>query len=142
MKTAAIENIVHGLEPIALIIKAEFDEPGIHFFTPQNFSQQVAFMRRPKGHKIAPHIHNLISRKIFYTQELLVIRSGRVKVNLYSSSKEYIGTRILEVGDIILLCGGGHSFEMLEESSLIEVKQGPYAGEEDKVIFEENQQCK
>ena len=137
-----IENIVHGLEPIALIIKAEFDEPGINFFTPQNFSQQVAFMRRPKGHKIAPHIHNLISRQIFYTQELLVIRSGRVKVNLYSSSKEYIGTRILEVGDIILLCGGGHSFEMLEESSLIEVKQGPYAGEEDKVIFEENQQCK
>ena len=142
MKTAAIENIVHGLEPIALIIKAEFDEPGINFFTPQNFSQQVAFMRRPKGHKIAPHIHNLISRQIFYTQELLVIRSGRVKVNLYSSSKEFIGTRILEVGDIILLCGGGHSFEMLEESSLIEVKQGPYAGEEDKVIFEENQQCK
>jgi len=142
MKTSAIENIVHGLEPIALIIKAEFDEPGINFFTPQNFSQQVAFMRRPKGHKIAPHIHNLISRQIFYTQELLVIRSGRVKVNLYSSSKEYIGTRILEVGDIILLCGGGHSFEMLEESSLIEVKQGPYAGEEDKAIFEENQQCK
>jgi mannose-6-phosphate isomerase-like protein (cupin superfamily) len=63
-------------------------------------------------------------------------------VNLYSSSKEFIGTRILEVGDIILLCGGGHSFEMLEESSMIEVKQGPYAGEEDKVIFEENQQCK
>jgi mannose-6-phosphate isomerase-like protein (cupin superfamily) len=142
MKTSAIENIVHGLEPIALIIKAEFDEPGIHFFTPQNFSQQVAFMRRPKGHKIAPHIHNLISRQIFYTQELLVIRYGRVKVNLYSSSKEFIGTRILEVGDIILLCGGGHSFEMLEESSMIEVKQGPYAGEEDKVIFEENQQCK
>jgi len=142
MKTSAIENIVHGLEPIALIIKAEFDEPGINFFTPQNFSQQVAFMRRPKGHKIAPHIHNLISRQIFYTQELLVIRSGRVKVNLYSSSKEFIGTRILEVGDIILLCGGGHSFEMLEESSLIEVKQGPYAGKEDKVIFEENQQCK
>jgi len=140
MTTSAIENIVHGLEPIALIIKAEFDEPGINFFTPQNFSQQVAFMKRPKGHKIAPHIHNLISRQIFYTQELLVIRSGRVKVNLYSSSKEFIGTRILEVGDIILLCGGGHSFEMLEESSMIEVKQGPYAGEEDKVIFEENQQ--
>ena len=142
MKTSAIENIVHGLEPIALIIKAEFDEPGIQFFTPPNFSQQVAFMRHPKGHKIAPHIHNLISRQIFYTQELLAIRYGRVKVNLYSSSKEFIGTRILEVGDIILLCGGGHSFEMLEESSMIEVKQGPYAGEDDKVIFEENQQCK
>ena len=129
---------MHGIEHIALVIKAEYDEPGIHFLTPKNYSQQVAFMRRPKGHKIAPHVHNLISRQVFYTQEVLVIRYGRVKVNLYSSAKEFIGARILEVGDIILLCGGGHSFEMLEDSSMIEVKQGPYAGEDDKVIFDEN----
>ena len=96
-------------------------------------------MRHPKGHKIAPHIHNLIPRQVFYTQEVLIVRYGRVKVNLYSSNKEYIGSRILEVGDIILLCGGGHSFEILEETSMIEVKQGPYTGDEDKVIFEENQ---
>jgi mannose-6-phosphate isomerase-like protein (cupin superfamily) len=139
MTISYIENIVHGLEPIAMIIKAEFDVPGIHFFTPKNYSQQVAIMKHPKGHKIAPHIHNLISRQVFYTQEVLIVRYGRVKVNLYSSNKKFIGTRILEVGDIILLCGGGHSFEMLEEASMIEVKQGPYAGEEDKEIFEENQ---
>lgn len=138
MNASFIENIVHELEPIALIIKAQFDKPGIHFFTPKNFSQQVAFMRHPKGHKIAPHIHNLISRHVFYTQEVLIVRYGKVKVHLYSSSKEFIGSRILEEGDIILLCGGGHSFEMIEETSMIEVKQGPYAGQEDKVIFEEN----
>lgn len=138
MNTSFIENIVHGLEHIALIIKAKFDKPGIHFFTPKNFSQQVAIMRHPKGHKIAPHIHNLKSRRVFYTQEVLIVRYGRVKANLYSSNKEFIGTRILEEGDIILLCGGGHSFEMLEEASMIEVKQGPYSGEKDKMIFEEN----
>ena len=61
-----------------------------------------------------------------------------MKVNLYASSKEYIGDRILYSGDLILLCGGGHSFEMLEETSMIEVKQGPFAGDGDKIRFDED----
>ena len=132
-----VETIVHGLEPLALIIKAEFNEPGVHFFTPDSFSQQVAFMKHPAGYKIAPHVHNMVNRQVLYTQEVLLIRRGRLRVNLYSSSKEFITSRDLEAGDVILLCGGGHSFEMLEETSMIEVKQGPYAGEDDKTRFEE-----
>ena len=137
MTNPHIENIVHGLEPLALIIKAEFNEPGVHFFTPDSFSQQVAFMKHPAGYKIAPHVHNMVNRQVLYTQEVLLIRRGRLRVNLYSSSKEFITSRDLEAGDVILLCGGGHSFEMLEETSMIEVKQGPYAGEDDKTRFEE-----
>ena len=135
MNSSHIETIVDGLEPIALIIKAEFDKRGTHFFTPANFSQQVAFMKHDKGEKIAAHVHNAVNRQVLYTQEVLLIRRGRVRVNLYSSSKEFLVSRILESGDVILLCGGGHSFEFLEESSMIEVKQGPYAGEEDKTHF-------
>ena len=138
MKIPAIENIVNGLEPIALIIRAQFDEPGIHFFTPSSFSQQVASMTHPKGKKIAPHVHNFLSRQVFYTQEVLIVRRGRLQVNLYSSDKKSLGNRILEAGDVILLCGGGHSFEMLEETSIIEVKQGPYLGVEDKTRIKDN----
>jgi hypothetical protein len=137
MSTPLIETITHGLEPIALIIRAGYDQPGIQFFTPANFSQQVAFMRHPAGHKIAAHVHNLQLRQVLYTQEVLFLRRGRVKVNLYSSTKEPIGARVLNAGDLVLLCGGGHSLEMLEDSSMIEVKQGPYAGEADKTRFDE-----
>lgn len=137
-----IETIVHGLEPLALIIRADFDEPGLHFFTPNSFSQQVAFMKHPSGHKIAPHVHNMVNRQVLYTQEVLLIRRGRLRVNLYSSSQQFITSRNLEAGDVILLCGGGHSFEMLEETSMVEVKQGPYAGNQDKTRFEESNQCK
>jgi hypothetical protein len=137
MNDPLIETITHGLEPIALIIRAGYDRPGIQFFTPVNFSQQVAFMRHPAGHKIAAHVHNLQLRQVLYTQEVLFLRRGRVRVNLYSSKRESIGSRILNEGDLILLCGGGHSLEMLEESSMIEVKQGPYAGDSDKTRFEE-----
>ena len=142
MKEPLIETIVHGLEPIALIIRAGYDEPGLHFFTPPNFSQQVAFMRHEKGKTIAPHVHNLVSRQVLYTQEVLLIRKGKVQVNLYSSNKDFIGERILESGDLILLAGGGHSIEMLEESAMIEVKQGPYAGENDKTHFDGIDTCK
>jgi len=133
-----VETITHGLEPIALIIRADYDEPGIQFFTPNSFSQQVACMKHRKGHKIAAHVHNMITRQVLYTQEVLIVRRGKVKVKLYSSNKEFIGDRTLHTGDLILLCGGGHSFEMLEETSMIEVKQGPFAGDGDKTRFEED----
>lgn len=138
MENSHIETIVNGIEAIALIIRADFDESGLHFFTPANFSQQVAFMKHPKGKKIEPHVHNAVSRQVMYTQEVLMIRRGRVRVNLYSSAKKFLGSWILKTGDVILLCGGGHSFEMLEEASMIEVKQGPYAGDEDKIRFQED----
>jgi len=131
-----IEIITHGLEAVALIIRAEYDEPGIKFFTPGTFSQQVAYMKHPQGHKIAPHIHNIMTRQVLYTQEVLVIRYGKIKVNLYDSNKEFICDRVLCSGDLILLCGGGHSFEMLEETAMVEVKQGPFTGEGDKTRFE------
>ncbi|MBP2668202.1 MAG: putative cytosolic protein [Deltaproteobacteria bacterium] len=137
MEAPAIENVTDGLEPIALIVRAEFDDPGIRFFTPANFSQQVAFMRRPRGYRVVPHVHNLLVRQVLYTQEVLFIRRGKVKVDLFSSDRKRIASKILKTGDLILLCGGGHSLEMLEESVIIEVKQGPYAGEDDKTRFEE-----
>ena len=142
MAEEALEHIVHGLEPIALIIRSDYGESGIHFFTPANFSQQVAFISHEKGKRIAPHIHNLIHRQVLYTQEVLFIRQGRLKVNLYSANCDYICSRVLATGDIILLCGGGHSFEMLEDTAMIEVKQGPYAGDEDKTRFEEDPACR
>jgi mannose-6-phosphate isomerase-like protein (cupin superfamily) len=137
MGAPSVETVVAGLEPIALIIRAEFNEPGLHFFTPPNFSQQVAVMRHPKGKKIAAHVHNLVSRQVLYTQEVLWIRQGKVRVNLYNSRLELVTSPVLSQGDLILLCGGGHSFEMLEETTMVEVKQGPYAGENDKTRFEE-----
>lgn len=134
-----VETVVDGLEPIALIIRAGFNEPGVHFFTPANFSQQLAVIRHPAGKKLAPHVHNLIARQVLYTQEVLMIRQGKVRVTLFASDRRELCSPILGSGDLILLCGGGHAFEMLEETTMVEVKQGPYAGDNDKVRFEVKQ---
>ncbi|HEY5464287.1 MAG TPA: hypothetical protein VIJ95_13585 [Hanamia sp.] len=130
-----IENLIHKEKLLAVIIHANFKKEGIEFFTPDDFSQQLAYMNRPKGYIIDPHVHNLVDRKVTLTQEVLFIKSGKVRVDFFDEDKNYLESKILEKGDVILLAAGGHGFEMLEESEMIEVKQGPYSGDKDKVRF-------
>lgn len=120
---------------LALIIPAGFSEPGIHFFTPDSFSQQLAFMSHASGKIIEPHVHNPVARQVEYTQEVLVIRKGRLRVDFYADDRTYMHSRILSAGDVILLATGGHGFEVIDELEMIEVKQGPYAGDADKTRF-------
>lgn len=130
-----IERIFDNSIELALIIRNSFKKDGIEFFTPNDYSQQIGYMNRPKGYLIQPHIHKPVTRKVQYTKEVLFIKSGRVRVDFYNDAQEYLESKILERGDIILLSYGGHGFEMLEESEIIEVKQGPYAGDDDKIRF-------
>jgi len=126
-----------GDEILAIVIKSNFSRNGIEFFTPDDFSQQLAYMQHKKGKVIKPHIHNIAKREIHFTQEVLFIKKGKLRVDIYSNAKHPIESFILESGDVILLASGGHGFEILEDIEMIEVKQGPYVGEEDKTRFEE-----
>ena len=138
MNKPHIEQIFDEYRMIAIIVYAQYRSEGIEFFTPHNFSQQLAVMRRPKGYRIPPHVHKAVPRNVRYTQETLFIKAGRVKINFYDEHKRYLESRELKTGDVLLLVSGGHDFEMLEETEMIEVKQGPYAGENDKECFEVN----
>jgi hypothetical protein len=120
---------------LSVIIRENYRSEGIEFFTPDDFSQQLGYMNRKKGYSIPPHRHNIVERKVTLTQEVLYIKSGKVRVDFYDDDQVYLESRILNKGDVILLATGGHGFEMLEDSEMIEVKQGPYVGEEDKVRF-------
>ncbi len=130
-----IEQIVHNNKLLAIIIYSSYSEPGINFLTPENFSQQLAFMKHPQGKEIFPHVHNSVAREVHFTKEVLVIRKGRLRVDFYTDQQEYIESRILSKEDVILLSEGGHGFKVLEELEMIEIKQGPYAGDKDKTRF-------
>lgn len=121
---------------IAIIVKGNYDKPGISFFTPDDFSQQLAYMHHPEGHVILPHIHNEVKREVLYTKEVLVLKKGKLRCDFYTEQKEYLESVIVEAGDVLLLASGGHGFECLEETEMFEIKQGPYAGEADKTRFE------
>jgi hypothetical protein len=131
----ALERIEHAGRVLALIVYREFDRPGISFFTPEHLSQQLGFMRHPAGTVIAPHLHNPVPRQVAYTQETLFVRNGRLRVDFYDQQANYLESRDLRTGDVILLIEGGHGFEMLDETEIVEVKQGPYAGSDDKTVF-------
>jgi mannose-6-phosphate isomerase-like protein (cupin superfamily) len=134
--TPPVEEICDGDGVIAVIVRAAFSEPGVRFFSRDKFSQQLGSIRYPSGHRIPPHVHNPVQREVVYTQETLFIRSGRVHVDLYRSDQTWLASRELGPGDVILLATGGHGFEVIEECSMIEVKQGPYAGDGDKTRFD------
>ena len=131
-----VEKIKNNGILLSIIIRKNYSSEGIEFFTPDNFSQQLGYMNRKKNYVIPPHIHEPVQRDVHYTQEVLVIKSGKVRIDYYDDKKIYLESRILSEGDVVILAFGGHGFEMIEDSEIIEIKQGPYAGEKEKSRFD------
>jgi mannose-6-phosphate isomerase-like protein (cupin superfamily) len=132
-----IEKIVLENTLMAIVIRSNFQKEGIHFFTDNNATQQLGYMKRPAGYRIKPHLHLQYPRSITQTNEVLFIKSGVVKVNFYNNDRCLLSSSILNPLDVILLIEGGHGFEIIESAEIIEVKQGPYAGDQDKIKFEQ-----
>ena len=135
-KSPGLEYWYHEGEQYCTILRDSFQSGSISFFTPDEFSQQLGYLPHKKGATIRPHLHKVNRREVLYTNEVLFVKTGRVRVNLYDKAKRFVGSDILEKGDFILLCGGGHGFEILEDTVMIEVKQGPYMGLDDKERFD------
>lgn len=131
-----IEEIREDGHLLAMIIRANHEAYGVEFYTPNEFSQQLAAMGHPKGKVIPPHVHNSVAREVEFTKEVLIIKQGKLRVDFYREDQSYINSTILYPHDVILLARGGHGFEVLEDLQMIEVKQGPYAGEKDKIRFQ------
>ena len=130
-----IEKIFHESQLIAIIMRTGDRSEGTRFHTDNDSALQLGEFNLDKGHVIEPHIHRLVDRKINRTQEVLIIQEGTVRVDLYDDQQVYIESHMLASGDIILLSSGGHGFTMLENTVMVEVKTGPYAGEQDKTRY-------
>ena len=110
-----IQKITHNSQLLALIVTHKYSEDGIHFFTDDDQYHQLAFMKHPAGKSIQPHVHNSVAREVHYTEEVLFIKKGKLRVDFYTEGQDYLESRVLEAGDVILLIQGGHGFEVLEE---------------------------
>lgn len=122
-----VENIYHEHQLLAIVFYHQDILPGVHFYTPDSISLQVGNQLRKKGEMIKPHRHIPVQvDKKDNLQEVLYIESGKMKVNFYADEGQVVASKILNPRDMILLIAGGHGFEFLEETRMIEVKQGPY----------------
>ena len=131
-----IKAIKYKRQTLALIIKNfNKNKKGIKFFTPNNLSQQVAYIYHKKKHVIQPHLHKKRLKKIYDTNEVLIILDGKMKVDFFTTKKKYLKSEILKKNDIIILMKGGHGFKIMKDCKFIEVKQGPYLADKDKERF-------
>lgn len=130
-----IETIQWQEQIIAVIVRAGYDVEGIKFLTPNEFSLQLGHMRRPAGYQVVPHTHNPVNRHTVGTQEVLFLKRGRIRVDFYTFDQAYVESRELTAGDLILLAGAGHGIDVLEEATIVEVKNGPFIEGADKGRF-------
>jgi len=133
-----VELINYKSEVFALLIKKEeqFKKNGVNFLTDNKHLIQLGFLKHKKNHKIKSHIHLKKTRNISYLSECLLVKKGIIKVIFYDEKKKNIKQdKILKKGDLILLFNGGHGFEVLKDVEIIEIKQGPFYKDKDKVIF-------
>jgi hypothetical protein len=130
-----IEEITAAGRTLAVIICSQLSPSNTTFLTPSEYKQQVGFVVYPAGGVVHRHTHVPLERHIVGTSEVIVVRSGRCELDVYDDDHTLVATRTLGTGDIMLMVGGGHGFRMLEDTVLLEVKQGPYTGIDEKERF-------
>jgi hypothetical protein len=130
-----VEIITAKGQTLCYVIRKNVQPGKTTFITPPDGKQQVGFIVYPKGGVIARHTHKPLERRIVGMAEVVVVRSGHCQIDLYDESLMLVTTRDLFTGDVVLMVGGGHGFQIIEDTVLLEIKQGPYLGKDDKALF-------
>ena len=120
---------------LAYVIRAAYRPAETTFPTPAELNLQVGFVVYPEGGEVPRHSHRPIERNLVGTAEVIVVREGCCALDVYDHEGALVATRELVTGDVMLMVDGGHGFRMLEPTVLLEVKQGPYVGADEKERF-------
>ena len=130
-----LETVSREGRVLAYIVSASMAPLSTTFVTPDDLKQQVGFIVYPRGGTIERHVHLPLERHLVGTSEVILVRSGRCAIDIYDDDQTFVATRELGPGDLMLMVAGGHGFRMLEDTILLEVKQGPYTGLDEKRRF-------
>jgi mannose-6-phosphate isomerase-like protein (cupin superfamily) len=120
---------------LALVVRREYAPDVTTFVTEPESGLQVGLIVYPAQGSVPRHRHHPIERRLTGTPEVLVVREGRCQADIFDDEAELLATCELSAGDLIVLLGGGHGFRMLDDTVLVEVKQGPYPGVDEKERF-------
>lgn len=120
-----MEKILHNGKLVALKISAFAD--GSIPMTSSEEALQVLTLKHPKGRLVAPHIHKPHKRETNILQECLVVIIGKLRVSFFDEEDRTSVTQIdLISGETCIILAGPHSVEFLEDSEVIEIKNGPF----------------
>lgn len=130
LETISADGVV-----LAYIARADSVPGETRFVTPDECNLQVGHVVYPSGSRITRHMHLPVERHLTGTTEVILVQRGRCEVEVFNTRRELVKTCELRVGDILIALGGGHGFRVLEDTILLEVKQGPYVAGGDKERF-------
>lgn len=123
-------------EPIALLVPKEFKAEGYNFLTPGEMNLQVGVNAYKALGEVVAHRHNLVERTIRGTMEAILVRAGRLSLQLYDNQNQPLESLEMVAGDFVLLVSGGHGITFLDKCELLEIKQGPFVSrEQDKTML-------
>lgn len=133
-----IEKITENEKIIAIVVRSNFKPEGVNFLTSESSPLQLGVSSYKKGDVLKAHTHIPRERMIKNTQEMVYVRNGKMELYLFNSKGKLIRTLILEGGDAVFFSAGGHGWKTIEDSEIIEVKQGPYLGvDQDKTFLDD-----
>ena len=102
---------------------------GLKFFSADGDFQQVGSWGYAAGKTLLAHSHNPVPRTVAWTQEVLYVRSGRLRADIFDTDDQLVATLQAAAGDILVLLRGGHGYQILEDGTqVLEIKNGPYLG--------------
>jgi len=130
-----IERIIWNGSVKVYIIRSAYNPVRTSFASPQTANLQVGHIVYPAGSVVPKHLHKKIIRRLDRTEEVLIVKKGSCFLDIYNERKKLVVTRKVRRGDIIIIVGGGHGFRVLKDLILLEIKQGPYTGIEEKERF-------
>lgn len=124
-----IKEIKFNNEILARHIPSEAWAPGLGFYSNDEEYIQVGSWQYDKGKELLKHIHNPVERTVIRTQEVLYIRKGSIKAQIFSLDEILVDEIIANEGDTIIMLNSGHGYTILEDNTqVLEIKNGPYLG--------------
>lgn len=120
-----------------IIVRKQDITPGRTEVVPENNFIQCALLNMSNEKTFPPHKHIWKERtRNVIAQESWIVVQGSVRCILYDLDDQIIATPILQAGDASFTLQGGHTYEILEDDTLVyEYKTGPYEGQQLDKIF-------
>jgi hypothetical protein len=112
------------------LVKPTLSAEGLNFITSDDKTIQVGIWNYKKNKELEPHFHNDYERNADITGESVFVSKGKILIKVYKKNKELILEETLHSGEMVIQFYGIHEYIMLEDSIIIETKNGPYFGPE------------
>lgn len=123
------EKITDNGKILAIIVRDEDWTEGLNFISSENDFMQVGFWNYMQGKDLLPHMHLECQREVLKTQEVIFVKSGAVRLDLFKEDGAFLKSFDLKNGDTAVLLNGGHGYKILQDNTkVLEVKNGPYVG--------------